>query len=222
MKKIEILLTGEVTKLINTPDTEKLTQAFDEKTLGLLESLRKNSMSNDRIWSMYISLNRQNFLLKNNVELSPSTALVGVALLNLNLFQTKECEEKVKKVINLVNNYPWGKSNVREKICAFFRVHGAFIVDESIYPFIDKIAQESDLDPQLLAYLKAANQVKFFGGLPVNMFETNPQAVEMLNRVLTNLAKVPQKAKYFRKLSQLKTYNEAFRLKFLELLQSYR
>lgn len=222
MKKIEVILKGEVTKLINTPDTEKVKEAFDKKALELLESLRENNMSNDRIWSMYVSLNKQNVLLNNNVELSPSTALVGVALLNLNLFQTQAQEEKVKKVISLVCNYHWGKFNVREKICSLFRVHGAFIVDESIYPFIDKIAQESDLDPQLLAYLKAANQVKFFGCLPVNMFETNAQAVEMLNRVLTNLAKVPQKTKYFRKLSQLKIHNEAFRLKFLELLQSYQ
>ena len=122
MKKIEILLTGEVTKLINTPDTEKLTQAFDEKTLGLLESLRKNSMSNDRIWSMYISLNRQNFLLKNNVELSPSTALVGVALLNLNLFQTKECEEKVKKVLNIKAGHIEGKENAQWVLIDFIYI----------------------------------------------------------------------------------------------------
>lgn len=220
MKKIEKAINTKITKLIN--ENGLTDEELYAKTSRILDELQENNLSTFRLWSMLFSRNKHSWLIANNVELPAEERLFCILLINYNFYLNDESKEKVKLLTDLYCQKDWGSDIVLAGVIFIFRMYGAFLVDESAYPLIDEISQRIGMNKAHLAYLKAANKAKFFGNLQVNLFETNPAAIEELKRLLDSLKVQEGGNRYFLQLKKLRFINEGFKTEFKELLTNYQ
>lgn len=219
MKKIEKAINTKITQLVNEDNLSD--EELYTKCSRILYELKENNLSNFRIWSMLFSRNKHAWLISNNVELPVEERLFCVLLINYNLYLNEESKSKVKLLADLYCQKAWGRDTLMAGIIFVFRMYGAFVVDEEAYPLIDEIAQRIGMNAAHLAYLKVANKAKFFGNLQVNLFQTNPAAIEELKRALDSLALKEGGNRYFLQLKKLRFINEEFKSDFKNLLNTY-
>lgn len=219
MKKIEKAINTKITKLIN--ENGLTDEELYAKTSVILDELKENNLSNFRIWSMFFSRNKQSWLIANNIELPAEERLFCILLINYNFYLNDESKAKVKLLTDLYCQKDWGRDVLLAGIIFVFRMYGAFLVDEEAYSLIDEISQRIGMNAAHLDYLKVANRAKFFGNLQVNLFETNPEAIEELKRSLDSLTGQEGGDRYFLQLKKLRFINEEFKSDFKDFLNNY-